>query len=738
MIKGRGRRPKSGSGPRMLLIVSALLALVFLLAASLACGQPVAATDNEPDWVEARLDAYATLFNITPEGREVIASLDVRRMEGQPAWYGSTGYRGFTGMGQARPDIVAHELGHAYWGAFPVTGHPELSWEVAEGETIPSAMARYHEDLRRFMLQPPDRYEPLRERFRNFPNLNQGRLPDLIHVGEADIPRLTAGDLGLVPPILRKYFDQYMSDGGYGTWADLMGWYAGLYPEDKRLTDGYLQIAHIPRDAYSGVGRGEGSGLDEELRGILVGEERQRLIDFVEQFDLVLGDDDSLRDAVNVDRGFPFWRSYLREMFAIHKRHPDLVEEYESAGTEDSIAAAFEVLESAMEREHGEAVEYLAKQLEEDSFLYNFLPILDNRLLLAVLGPEEEDVAPHALPKGAEAFVEELRHFIGDVESILEAGEGDPGAGARALEQHVRSLGLSDPTKLQQNVDTILELLFSTDRQAAEAILERISDEAVVDFLKLSPAQARQRLRPAKLVDALGIKEDAGSGEFTEGLRTLFENSSGNFVIDRAANEEAYERVAARGSSDPEGVLEIIREVRPRVSEFIAYKPEEALEILASDIETTLDLVLESGPVRVPPARLIYWISYFDADFTAEIVSGLRARGEDEVVYESVAYFAYDLERSREYPNQRISLERDGEFLLGLLKRNGAWRLSRMMNGAIEKYRIEVLMGNVDDDFLNAYRETLREAVSTVSGARDRVLLERVIGEAFGVGRPHL
>ncbi len=722
----------------MLLTALALLALALLLAASLACGQPVAATEDEPDWVQTRLDAYFTLFNITAEGRDVIASLDVRQMEGQPAWYGSTGYRGFTGVGQARPDVVAHELGHAYWGAFPVTGHPELSWEAAEGETIPSAMARYHEDLRRFMLQPPDRYEPLRERFRNFPNLNQGRLPDLIHAGEADIPRLTAGDLGLTPPILRKYFDQYMSDGGYGAWADLMGWYAGLDPEDKRLTDGYLQIAHIPTAAYSGVGRSEGSGLDEEVRDILVGEERQRLIDFVEQFDLVLGDDDSLRDAAYVDRGFPFWRSYLREMFAIHKRHPGLVEEYESGGTEDLIAAAFEALESAMGRGHGEAVEYLTEQLEEDSFLYNFLPVLDNRLLLAVLEPEEQDVAPHALPKGAAAFVEELRHHIGDVEMILEAGEGDPGAGARALEQHVRSLGLSDPTKLQQNVDTILELLFSTDSQAAEAILENISDEAVVDFLQLSPAQARQRLRPAKLVDALGIKGDAGSEEFTEGLRTLFENSSGNFVIDKAANEEAYERVAARGSSDPEGTLAIIREVRPRVSEFIAYKPEEALEILASDIETTLGLVLESGPVRVPPARLIYWIAYFDADFAAEIVSGLGGRGEDEVVYESVAYFAYDLERSREYPNQRISLERDGEFLLGLLRRNGAWGLSSMMNGAIEKYRMEVWMGNVDGDFLDAYRETLLEAVSTISGAKDRVLMERVIGEAFGVGRPHL
>ena len=111
-------------------------------------------------------------------------------------------------------------------------------------------------------------------------------------------------------------------------------------------------------------------------------------------------------------------------MFAIHKRHPDLVEEYESAGTEDSIAEAFEALESAMGLGHGDAVEYLTEQIEEDSFLYNFLPVLDNRLLLAVLEPEEEDVAAHALPKGAAAFVEELRHHIGDVESILEVGEG--------------------------------------------------------------------------------------------------------------------------------------------------------------------------------------------------------------------------------------------------------------------------------------------------------------------------
>ena len=738
MNRGRGHGSKSGSGPRMLLAVSALLTLGLLVAVSSACGQTVGATENESDWVQARLDAYYRLFNITAEGRDVVGSLNVRQMEGRPAWYGSTGYRGFTGVGQARPDVVAHELGHSYWGAFPVTGHPELSWEVAEGETISSAMMRYHEDLRRFMLQPPDRYEPLRERFRNFPNLNRGRLPDLIHAGEADIPRLTAGDLGLVPPILRKYFDQYMSDGGYETWADLMGWYAGLDGEDKRLTDGYLQIAHIPRDAYSGVGRGEGSRLEEEVRDILVGEERQRLIDFVEQFESVLNDDDSLTDAANVDRGFPFWRSYLREMFAIHKRHPDLVEEYEIEGAEDSIAEAFEALESAMGRGHGEAVEHLASQLEEDSFLYNFLPILDDRLLLAVLEPEAEGTPTHELPKGADAFVEELRHFIGDVERIVEVGRGDPAAGAIVAEQLVARYEIDNPTKLQQSVDTLIDLLFSTDRRVAAEIMANLTGEAAVNLLELTPAKARQRVQPAQLVDALGITAAADQEAFATGLKTLFDNSSGNFAIDVRTNEEAYDRVVVRGSKDPEETLAIIRDAQPRVSELIAYEPEEAMGILRSDLETTLDLVLESGPVRVPPARLIYWISYFDADFAAEIVSGLRGRGEDEVVYESLAYFAYDVERAKEYPDQRISLERDGEFLLGLLRRNGDWGLSRMMNGAIEKYRIEVLTGNVDGDFLDAYLGTLREAVSTVPGARDRAVLERVIWEALGVGRPHL
>ena len=712
--------------------------VLFILAAQVSCIASVEATGDEEDWVEARLDAYFTLFNITPEGREVVESLDFRQMEGRPAWYGSTGYQGFTGVGQARPDAVAHELGHAYWGAFPVAGHPDLSWEVEHGERLSSAMARYHEDLVKFMLQPPDGYEPLRERFRNYPNLNKGRIPDLIHAGEADIPRFTAGDLGLVPPILRKYFDWFLSDGEAETWADLMGWYASLEPEDRRLANNYLQLEHIPRDGYSGVEQVEGAALDDEVREILVREERQRLIDFVGQFDLVLNNDDSLKDAVNVDRGFPFWRSYLREMFAFHKRYPEVVGQYEATDNDGSIESSFEALESAMALSHDRAVGYLTDRLEEDSFLYNFLPILDDKLLLAVLEPEPEGTPPHELPKGADAFVEELRHFIADVEKIVEVGRREPAEGAIVAEQLVARYEIESPTKLQQSVDTFIDLLFSTDRRVAREIMANLPDDLAVALLELTPAKARLRLQPVQLVDALQMQEDADREVFTEGLRTLFENSSGNFAIDVHTNEVAYDRIVARGSRDPEGTLEILRDVQPRVREFITYKPEEAVAILSSDLQTMLDLVLESGPVRTPPARLIYQIAYFDADFAAEIVSGLGRRGEDEVVQESLAYFAYDLERSQVYPEQRISLDSDGEFLSGLVERNGAWWLSRMLNGVVEKYAREAWLGNVDRDFLEAYEETLEAAVATIEGARERAVLGRVIREGFGVGRPHL
>ena len=72
------------------------------------------------------------------------------------------------------------------------------------------------------------------------------------------------------------------------------------------------------------------------------------------------------------------------------------------------------------------------------------------------------------------------------------------------------------------------------------------------------------------------------------------------------------------------------------------------------------------------------------------------------------------------------------------MEREGAWWLSKMLRGAVEKYRQEALIGDVDGEFLEAFRETLGAAVATVEDVRDSGLIERAIEEGFGVGRPHL
>ena len=205
-----------------------------LLTLLVACQTPPP-TDSGPvrgkEWVLQRSEAVAQLHRITPEGLEMLRSLDVRQMSGQPGWFGSYGFKLWTGIGEARPGVVMHELSHAYWGAFPVTGFPELSWEVPEGRS--SAMERYHQDVLKFMGQPPDPYELLRSRL---PNDDQDAL---FHLVDADLVATVAADLNLLPPILRKYWDNFLSPGPFRSWYDAMAWYQGLSNEDRALANKY-------------------------------------------------------------------------------------------------------------------------------------------------------------------------------------------------------------------------------------------------------------------------------------------------------------------------------------------------------------------------------------------------------------------------------------------------------------------------------------------------------------------
>ena len=70
------------------------------------------------------------LYNISGPGDSLLRSLDLRQMRGEPGFFGSYGFKEWTGVGEARPIGVMHELGHAYWGGFPVDGFPRLEWDV--------------------------------------------------------------------------------------------------------------------------------------------------------------------------------------------------------------------------------------------------------------------------------------------------------------------------------------------------------------------------------------------------------------------------------------------------------------------------------------------------------------------------------------------------------------------------------------------------------------------------------
>ena len=169
---------------------------------------PITSPAQQRAWVQERIDAVVALYGVSDEGRRWLEGYDLRQMVGQPGWFGSFGSQRWAGVGQAIPHSVFHEVSHSYFGAFPVSGRPDLEWGSDDGSP---AIDQYHTDLETFMFQPPGPYEPLRERFRNLPNLSKGAYPDLYHTGEADLMYTTGGNLGLIPPILRKYFDRFLA-----------------------------------------------------------------------------------------------------------------------------------------------------------------------------------------------------------------------------------------------------------------------------------------------------------------------------------------------------------------------------------------------------------------------------------------------------------------------------------------------------------------------------------------------
>ena len=272
-------------------------------------------------------------------------SLDIRQMRGEPGYFGSYGYNSWAGLGEAKPIPTIHELGHSYWGAFPVIGQSDLDWRSHDGAAVSPALLAYHQDILTFMSQPPDEFEILRQRFRDLPGLSVHNTEPLFHSLEADVPYTTGGDLTLVPPILRKYWAYFLAEGPFYSWENAIGWFRALPPDKRTVAGKFLGYEHLNLDQYSSVPiyRPTEDLLSDALETVEE-EERQRLTDLAEQFDLLIGDP-------QLEENFQFWRGYLRDKVALHRSHTQHLQSLSSEMADElAIALSFSPVSRVVRR----------------------------------------------------------------------------------------------------------------------------------------------------------------------------------------------------------------------------------------------------------------------------------------------------------------------------------------------------------------------------------------------------
>ena len=668
-------------------------------------------------WVQQRLNAVITLYDLTDAGSVLIRSLDLRQMEGDPGFFGSYGFIEWAGVGEAKPIGVIHELSHSYWGGFPIAGLPQLSWNISPGSSLSPAMQRYHADILTFMAQPPDSFELLRQRLRNLPDLSASNAEPLVHSVEADLVYNTGGNLALVPPILRKYWSQFLKDGPFASWYDAVAWYRSLPEQDRTSANKYLGFEHLDLREYGSLLPSAGqTELINGRRGTLEQEEKQRLFDLADQFDLLLGDPQR-------QENFQFWRGYLRDKATLFRRHEGYLASLELPRAAD-LDSALGFMDSLIGSSPEEQARRLAEQLPMQPFLVNFLPTLENRTLLRLFTSGDQ------LPEGATlrataSFVDRLKRFSVLVQAVLAAGRDDPQQGASELQEFLSGVDFAQ----KEDLRLLFELLREQDPATASRVIQALDIDTFRRLMLPVPAQLRFMLTAAELLDLLDITAESDVPDLQRGVTILVEEPSGNYIIDEPFLNRMYEVIASRSRAEIQDMLGLLQQTPVSLEGFIRQQPQAAATLLASDLKAAAALLLESDPVLAPPARIVYRLVFADPTLAAQLVQALDQRGEAALVVESLAYLAYDKARSDRVPGLPISLEQDGKFLRAVLSQQGAAGLTRRLNDAFSVFEERASTAQVPMDFLDQLHTTLKAAAATVPEALDREELQQIIEE---------
>lgn len=692
-------------------------------------GQPV----EQSQWVRDRLAAVKQIFGFTPAGEEWIDGYDFRQMVEQPAWFGSHGYGSWAGAGEAVPRSVLHELGHSYWGAFAVEGRMGLSWDRSDGAA--PALLAYREDLNSFLRQPPDRFEPLRDRFRNLPGLNQGEYSDLFHFGEADLLYMTGGNLQLVPPILRKYVSSYVSAGGAGpeggdyllaSWDIALSWFNSLSSDDRRIAAEVFGLQHFPAGPYTHLPRvnfpGDAPDIRVEVRTAFETEERQRLIDFADQLDGVIEREFSLVDAAGADRGFDFWRSYLSGNLQLHIRYPELLSGLGSErGTQ--LATALDLYRDIQSLSEDQQVQRY-RELQNRPLVPELAVLLKPRAIVQLFA-DSTSAGGIAAVLGSRA--ERLTALVEAVERVEAAG--DSADGAAELEAFMRSL---PEDELRSDMFLLLDLLRSAGTGLAGRVLPALSDDMLLILLRVQPAAARSfEIGPERLLEAMGVRSGSSLPEISAAAQLLVANSSGNFDIDAAYGEAVFTHFDRFVERAPAAVLRSVATSGMRIVPWISRSSDGALRAMKSEPDTAAALLLALSGSRETAERIIHLIAGSDPALAADLtVSAANVHGRGAPFLASaLGAFAFDAYWSARDSGPNIEPKRFAEFVVALADRLGDAPVEAALTDVVETLRRGAAAGDLEPIGVEEFDRTARAALDSVSGDAE-VTFGRVLERA--------
>lgn len=691
--------------------------------------QPV----EQSEWIKDRLSAMKQVFRFTPAGEEWIDGYDLRQMVEQPAWFGSFGYGSWAGAGEAVPRSVLHEISHSYWGAFSVSGAPDLSWDTSDGTA--EVLLEYREQLRLFMLQPPDRFEPLRDRFRNLPGLSVGEYPDLAHFGEADLLYMTGGNLQLIPPILLPYFSGFVAEGGAGasggispaSWDVAIAWFNSLSFEDWRIAGEVFGLQHFPSQRYVNLPETNLTGLDESVRTLYENEERQRLIDFEAQFDGILDREFALVDAAGADRGFDFWRSYLSDKLALHQRYPQALRNIGSDRGVD-LANALDFYAEIEQLSDSAQVERF-KEAEQQPLVSELAVLLRPRAIVDLFADSGAGGSGSRIAAVLGSRADRLTALVQAVDDVARAHEQDGSqAGAGELERFIRSV---PEAEFRSDAFLLLDLLRSSKQDLANDVLPELSDETLQFTLRVQPAFARSpEIGPERLLEAIGIGENASLDQVRDGAFMLASNSSGNFAIDAQYDDAVFAHFDRFVEIVPDEVLSAVIKSGMRLVPWVDRNSDGALRAMRAEPEAAGEMLAAMDGTRETPWRIIHLVAREDAELAARITiemgladdENLSVRVTERVIRE----FGYDLYWSERNAGPNVSPARFAEFLLALDSQLSDGFLEPVMRRMLADLERDISGGQVESGALTQFMLTLEAAVDSKSGADAERLRELV------------